>query len=197
MKTALKNAGPKQRIIETAVELFYAQGYLATGINQIIKEAGVSKASFYDHFKSKENLCVLYLQECHNNFSVLLKEKMGECDTPIDRFMAPLDFLRIWLPEGNYRGCAFLNITSEITDIHSNVRKEVIYTKDGFKSVIRELTKDLKNSDSKYKHIDVEFVANAYYVLIEGAISASQIYSETWPVEDARKAVEKIICKDS
>ncbi len=197
MKTATKNLGPKQRIIEMAVELFYAQGYLATGINQIIEEAGVSKASFYDHFKSKEDLCVAYLHERHNIFSGLLKDQISKCGTPLGRFMAPLDFLGIWLPDCNFRGCAFLNITSEITDIQSNVRKEVIYTKDGFKSVIRELTKDLRNSEAKYKHIDVDFISNAYYVLIEGTITASQIYGETWPVEEARKSIEKLMCKDS
>jgi len=197
MKTALKNLGPKQRIIETAVELFYTQGYLATGINQIIEEAAVSKASFYDHFKSKEDLCVTYLQARHHLFSGLLKDKINEFDAPIDRFMAPLEFLSIRLPECNYRGCAFLNIASEITDTHSNIRKEVIYTKDGFKSLIRELTKDLRNSDAKYKDLEIEFITNAYYILIEGAITASQIYGEIWPIEGARKSIKKIICKES
>jgi len=196
LKTALKNLGPKQRIIETAVDLFYAQGYLATGINQIIEEASVSKASFYDHFKSKEDLCIAYLHERHNIFSGLLKEKISEYEAPLDKFLAPLAFLEYWMPECSYRGCAFLNIVSEITDVQSNVRKEVIYTKDGFKSVIRELTKDLKKSDAKYKNLDVEFITNAYYVLIEGAITASQIYGETWPVEETRKAIKKLICKE-
>jgi len=197
MKTATKNLGPKERIIETAVELFYAQGYIATGINQIIEEAGVSKASFYDHFKSKDDLCVAYLHECHSGFAVLLKEKISEYEAPLDKFLAPLAFLEQWMPERNYRGCAFVNIATEITDVQSDVRKEVIYTKDGFKSVIREMTKDLKKSSAQYKDLDVEFVANAYYLLIEGAITAGQIYSETWPIKEARKAIKKLICKDS
>jgi len=197
MKTATKNLGPKQRIIETAVDLFYAQGYLATGINQIIEEAGVSKASFYDHFKSKDDLCLAYLHECHSAISGLLKEKISEYEAPLDKFLAPLDFLEHWMPERNYRGCAFLNIATEITDVQSDVRKEVIYTKDGLKSLIREMTKDLKRSSAQYKDLDVEFIANAYYVLFEGAITAGQIYSETWPIEYARKAIKKLICKDS
>jgi len=197
MKTVNKTSSPKERIIETALDLFYRQGYLATGINQIIEEAKVSKASFYDHFKSKEDLCVAYLHERHGIWSGWLKDKINRLDTPIDKFMAPFAFLDVWLPECNFRGCAFINIASEITDTQSNIRKEVIYTKDGFKSVIRELTKDLKNSNVKYEHLDVEFITNAYYVLIEGAITASQIYGEKWPIEEARKSIEKLICKDS
>jgi AcrR family transcriptional regulator len=56
---------PRDRIIDTALRLFYEQGYLATGINQIIAESQVAKATFYSHFPSKENLCIAYLQARH------------------------------------------------------------------------------------------------------------------------------------
>ena len=46
----------RQRIINTALELFYRQGYLATGINQVIAESGVSKNTFYYYFPSKDDL---------------------------------------------------------------------------------------------------------------------------------------------
>ena len=195
MNKAIKNLGPRQRLLETALNLFYSQGYLATGINQVIEEAGVSKASFYDHFKSKEDLCVAYLQERHSRWSGWFKDKINEQKTPEDRFMAPIDFLDSWMEECNFRGCAFLNIASEVTDIQSNIRKEVIYHKDGLKAIIRGITKDLKNSDTKYKKLDVEFITDAYYVLIEGAIVASQNYGEKWPIEAARKSIEKLIRK--
>lgn len=195
MNKAIKNLGPRQRLLETALNLFYSQGYLATGINQVIEEAGVSKASFYDHFKSKEELCVAYLQERHNRWSGWLKDKINELEAPYDRLMAPIAFLDSWMEECNFRGCAFLNIASEVTDIQSNIRKEVIYHKDGLKAIIREITKDLKNSDVKYKNLDVEFITNAYYVLMEGAISASQNYGEKWPIDAARKSIEKLVGK--
>ena len=196
MKTISKSAGPKQRLLETALNLFYTQGYLATGINQVIEEAGVSKASFYDHFKSKEELCVAYLQERHNRWSGWFKDKINEQKMPYDRFMAPIAFLDSWMEKCNFRGCAFLNIASEVTDIKSNIRKEVIYHKDGLKAIVREITKDLKNSDKRYKGLDVEFITDAYYVLIEGAISASQNYGEKWPIDAARKSIEKLVGKE-
>ena len=52
----------RKRIIDTASRLFYQQGYTATGINQIIEEADISKASLYQHFKSKEDLLLEYLE---------------------------------------------------------------------------------------------------------------------------------------
>lgn len=53
----------RERILDTAFDLFYRQGYFQTGINQIIEEAGVAKATFYNNFRSKEELCTEYLRE--------------------------------------------------------------------------------------------------------------------------------------
>ncbi|WP_411821446.1 TetR/AcrR family transcriptional regulator [Leptospira sp. 'Mane'] len=55
-KNEIRKIPPKQRILKTAIRLFYNQGYANTGINQIIKESGTAKASFYDHYPSKEDL---------------------------------------------------------------------------------------------------------------------------------------------
>jgi AcrR family transcriptional regulator len=64
--TKQKNmSSPRERIVETTFELFAKQGYNSTGINQIIADAGVAKASFYLHFKSKEDLCVEFLNVRH------------------------------------------------------------------------------------------------------------------------------------
>ncbi|HFK5573656.1 TPA: TetR/AcrR family transcriptional regulator, partial [Elizabethkingia anophelis] len=49
---------PRERLLEAASLLFHTQGYNNTGINQIVIESKVSKASFYDHFKSKDELCM-------------------------------------------------------------------------------------------------------------------------------------------
>ena len=52
----------RAKIIETASELFYTKGYNLTGINEIIKESGIAKATLYSHFNSKEDLLVAYLE---------------------------------------------------------------------------------------------------------------------------------------
>ena len=49
----MKHAEVRNRIIETASDLFYRNGYNSTGINQIIAEAGIAKATLYNHFKSE------------------------------------------------------------------------------------------------------------------------------------------------
>ena len=190
----LKSGGnAKQKIIDKALELFYRQGYLATGINQVIAESGVAKNTFYYYFPSKEDLCVSYLQEMDRHWMKLIKDVIHSNKKPLDRLFAPLDFLKKWNVDNGFRGCPFLNITSEVTDPKSDIRKEVIYHKEGFKTIIRELVKSLKNSADKYSDIDVASVTDAYYLLSEGAIVTSQNFLDVTPFRTARKNIEKLL----
>lgn len=52
----------RERLLETATRLFYAEGIHTVGIDRIIAEAGIAKATFYRHFKTKEDLVVAYLE---------------------------------------------------------------------------------------------------------------------------------------
>ena len=76
----MKNQKPvKERLIETASELFYQNGYNNTGINEVIAKAKVAKASLYTHFKTKDALCLAYLNhketKFYNRLNIFLKGK--------------------------------------------------------------------------------------------------------------------------
>ncbi|GJM15129.1 MAG: hypothetical protein DHS20C13_04560 [Thermodesulfobacteriota bacterium] len=193
MKASRTKSDTRQKIIDKALELFYRQGYLATGINQVIAESGVAKNTFYYYFPSKNDLCVSYLQEIDRNWINSIKTTINSSKKPLDRLFAPLEFLKKWNEDNAYRGCPFLNIVSEITDSSSNIRKETIYHKDGFKTIIRELVKDLKESNKKYFDTDVESVTDAYYLLAEGAIVTSQNYKDNLSFKVARNNIEKLL----
>ncbi len=193
MKQGKKDSEARRRVISAALDLFYRQGYRATGINQVIAEAGVSKNTFYHHFPSKEDLCVTYLRERHVIWLNMLKDDINSWKTPLERLLAPFEFLRKWLPECDYRGCAFLNITSEVPDIDSPIRKEVIYHKDGLRTIFRELAKDLQKSGDAYAKLDPVELSNACYTIFEGAISACQNFGEIWPADTAKRTVKKLL----
>jgi AcrR family transcriptional regulator len=183
----------RERIIDTALNLFYKQGYLATGINQIIAESHVAKATFYTQFPSKEALCIAYLQARHTIWMGWLTDSIQRNATPKEKLLGIFSFLKQWLQESNYRGCAFLNIISEVPLSDSKIRNEVIKHKNGLQKYIKETIADIFELDQGSINIDPEKLAKTVYVLVEGAIVSSQNYNAIWPIETAQEAVEILL----
>jgi len=184
----------REKIIETAFRLFYEQGYFQTGVNQVIAEAGVSKATFFSHFPTKDDLCLAYLRERARVDLGAVKDFIQTQKTPRKRFFAFMEGIENWLPEKQFRGCGFANLAVEVLDPQSPLRKEVIYHDDAFRSILRDVSRDLIASDqAKFGHLDAEELMDYYYLLVEGAITAARNYNDTWPIRKARKALEKYL----
>ena len=183
----------KDRIIQTANDLFYRQGYHKTGINQIIDESGVAKATFYSNFKSKEDLCVEYLRERDRIDTDATKDMINGVKDPFEKYMSIIKGILEYMKETDFRGCAFGNIAVEITDTSNPIRKEVKHHEDRFRSILKDVIKDLKESGPKYKNIDVDQMLDTYHLIVEGAIVASKNYNDTWPIERAVKLIENLV----
>ena len=112
---------PKERILETASGLFHQQGYNSTGINQIISEAAVAKASFYNHFKSKDDLCMAFLSARHEYWFSELNTFCSKSTGTKQRLSAAFDFIIYMNEKENFRGCSFLNILSEISQDQDSI----------------------------------------------------------------------------
>lgn len=104
----------RERILQTASDLFYLEGLNSVGVNRIIEEADVAKATFYRYFPSKELLVLAYLDEMDRPWVAALRAAAGSDPRPAaERLMAMFDVL-LWdgHPE-DYRGAAFLKASAE------------------------------------------------------------------------------------
>ncbi len=189
----LKYSHVRENIINTANDLFYNQGYHQTGINQIIEEAGVARATFYSHFKSKEDLGVEYLRDSAANSLKEIKDMINSIDDPVKKYLSIIESLVQFMKDTNFRGCAFSNIATEIVDKNNPMRKEVKFHEDMLRSVIKDVVSNLKQSDKRYFNIDVDYIANLYYIIVEGALAASQNYNDLWPMNYAVAAIKDLI----
>ncbi|PJZ43936.1 TetR/AcrR family transcriptional regulator [Leptospira brenneri] len=98
---------PRHRILEIAKKRFYQQGYYHTGINQLIRESGTAKASFYDHFPSKRDLGIRVIQAYGADVLVWFRQILRESHSP-DDFIAELSkAVLIQMNEDGsyYQGC--------------------------------------------------------------------------------------------
>ncbi|MCF2221305.1 TetR/AcrR family transcriptional regulator [Chryseobacterium sp. PS-8] len=171
---------PKERIIETTFELFAKQGYNSTGINQIIAEAKVAKASFYQYFKSKEDLCVEFLNVRHDYwFGELNKFVSGKKDVK-SKLIASFDFLIEMNRKENFRGCSFLNILSEIPTDNLKIL-----------SVIQSHKQDLRDHFSSL--LEDPDLSDHVYLLFESSIVESQVFRSNELIEKSKKIVNNLI----
>ncbi|QDT28848.1 putative HTH-type transcriptional regulator YxaF [Gimesia panareensis] len=157
----------RKRILETAEKLFYAEGIRAVGIDRVIAEAGVAKMTLYNHFPSKDDLVLAVLKYREEQFDLYLKQRMMEHQSegmkPLRAFFAAL---KDWFECPDYRGCAFINTTSELADSNPAATDFCADHKRRFKQQLTEIIVESEGSQAKV-------VAPAISVLVEGAIVTS------------------------
>jgi AcrR family transcriptional regulator len=180
----------KQRILETAARLFAERGYEAVGINELIEKSGVAKATFYQHFRSKEKLCVEWLRleaaEAEKGAQALLDR-----DIPaLKKVALKFDGLRGFLQESEFRGCPFSNTATVVT--RDNEACGVVQE---YKTTSRlfwhSLALQLRREPSAARAL-----GDALFLLFSGAATEAQNTKALWPVDSA-KAAALALCGNS
>jgi AcrR family transcriptional regulator len=107
----------KQHLVDTALALFNQQGFHATGIDLILAESKVSKATLYKHFCSKNELILAALQQRHSEFLTMIGAKVDEATQAGESgILAIFDALHEWFNSDNFYGCNFINASAEYSD---------------------------------------------------------------------------------
>ncbi|MEO0902690.1 MAG: TetR/AcrR family transcriptional regulator, partial [Bacteroidota bacterium] len=104
-----------EKIITTAGDLFYTNGYNSTGINEIISKCGIAKATLYSHFKSKEDICIAYLTQRHKEFLEKLKHYVSGRNRGKGQLLAIFDYLTDLYREDTFFGCWALKTLGELS----------------------------------------------------------------------------------
>ena len=173
--------GPAERLLKAADELFYRQGYAATGINELMQTAGVAKASFYHHFSSKDALVVAYLRQRATSWFAQLTQSVDRRTDPTARVIAVFDFLEEWLVGCDYRGCAFLKTIPEFPDPASEARQEVRKAKQGLHEYIARQCTEAGLPDA----------GDELFLLFEGATAQAMALCDRSPIQAAQLAVRR------
>ena len=177
-----RNTNPKDRILETASRLFYAQGYNATGINQILEEAKVAKASLYTHYGSKDELGIVYVKSARDEWFKALHAFLEKKNTSNEKLLACFDYLERNLRLNDYKGCRFINLLAEVSEQNAEMRKEIVDHKIKLRLFFKNLVGDLINDNTTSAQI-----ADSIFLLFEGAVVECKIHRDVWPVKTAKK----------
>lgn len=170
----------RERLINTASDLFYQNGYNNTGINEVIEKAKVAKASLYTHYKTKDDLCVAYLQHKEEQFLGDLKGSLIGKPKGKLKLLGLFDHLREVYRHDDFKGDHCVNILAEIPKEHKKIREEVTKHKSNLRSYIQELVEE--NSDTQYP----DKLTNKLFLLFEGALMQSYVVQDSWPIKEAK-----------
>jgi len=111
-------AGGRERILDTAYDLFSRHGTRAVGVDRIIDEAGAAKMTLYRNFASKDELIVAFLEQREERWTYgwLKTEVERRAQTPRARLLAIFDVFGEWFQRADFEGCSFINVMLELDD---------------------------------------------------------------------------------
>lgn len=173
----------KEHIVATASALFYVNGYNATGINEIIAKSEIAKATLYHHFKSKESLCIAYLEKRHSDFMEELKPYIAGKIEGRQQLLAIFDYLRDQYRKGAFYGCWAGKTMSELPPENEAIRAVIQKQKKELLLFLGEIVGDNLLNISK---AETERISGGLYLLYESAIMESHLHQNDWPIHLAK-----------
>ena len=154
----------RERIIDAATQLFYAQGLRAVSAEKIIALVGITKVTFYRHFPSKDDLIVAYLErraEWERNAILTVRQMTGDDVPSVFRIVAEAIGAESCSP--GFRGCPFINAAAEYPDPQHPIRQVVDEHRRWFKRTIEEMLNEIDVPDASR-------VADELVMLRDGAM---------------------------
>lgn len=180
-----KTISVREKILLTAHDLFYSSGFKATGVDTIIKQAKVTKVTFYRHFPGKSLLIVAYLHYRHEIwidwFESTLRRHLAAGKTPAS---ALSDTLYEWFISALFHGCAFINASAEAKSEENEGE---------IKDICRNHKAETKAKIASLTGITDEKTVNEIMMLIDGAIIHAQMgIAADEVISSLKKGVERL-----
>ena len=179
---------PRQRVLDAAFRLFYARGIRAVGVDTIIAESGVAKATFYKHFPAKDDLVVAYLDKVDGIWSGQLHAAAQAAGPePRDQLVGLFDALGTACRREGYRGCAFLNAAAESMP-GTPVHERTVAHKRDVREWVRGVAADAGATDP-------DGLARSLTLLLDGGLASGALDADPdaarWAQESARVLVDR------
>jgi AcrR family transcriptional regulator len=127
----------RTRLIESATRLFYEEGIHAVGVDRIIDEAAVTRATLYKQFGGKENLVLAYLRSEDQMLRAMFADAGAAVTAPADLVDAVIDGIAADIRLRHTRGCPFINAAAEYPDADGAVRQLIDEHREWFRSTLR------------------------------------------------------------
>jgi len=184
-ETDIRPSEARERLLAAASRIFYQEGIRSVGVDRIIAEASVTRATFYRHFPSKEDLVLAYLKAVD-------QAVRGQVETAItgvpaaEALRALAQSIAQDIQSDGFRGCAFLNAVTEYPDPEHPVHQAVLAHRQWFLGTINTLMVSVQRSMA-------EAAAQHFVMLRDGAMSAGCLFDRVQICETFLRGIEGLV----
>ncbi len=189
------NMSKKQKILMTARKSFHRYGYTGTTISAITQASGVSMTNFYYHFKSKQDLAMIIIEDLSREMEQGI---FGE--TLLNKSLSPLERLNSFYDKivekcilDEYMGCFFGNLTLEQSAVNENFRSVLSALFQRYKDLIAECISDGIEAGCFPRNLDPESMASLIYSHIHGAFLLSKTHKSAEVFRNSLDEMMKLI----
>jgi AcrR family transcriptional regulator len=177
----------RDKILETASDLFYQHGVRAVGVDLVVEKAGVAKTSLYRHFGTKDDLIAAFLERADQEFW----EQWDDVSSQhADDAEAELDAHLGWIGERvgqlGYRGCPQINVAAEFPELEHPARKVAAAHK-------REMRRRLTIIAERLNADAPDELGGQLAVLINGAFVSTHIFEAGESARLLRRAAKALV----
>ena len=162
--TAQRPSEARERLLSTASGLFYTKGVHAVGVDEIISRAQITRATFYRHFPSKDDLIVAYIRSADQHIRDAVAAALENPTSPDSGVRAIADYVASQITTPGFRGCAFLNAAAEYPDSQDPIHQAILAHRSWFYETVRD----------QFSHVTddrAELAAEHFVMLRDGAMA--------------------------
>lgn len=175
-------ASRREDVLTAATELFYREGIRAVGVDTIVERAGIAKMTLYNHFSSKDELAVAYLQGRDEGVRRFIEGRVVELAAePRERLLAIFDAFAEQVERDDFRGCHLINALAELADRDHPARRVALERNQRWRAYLLELAQAAGLREA-------EELADQLFLLLEGAFVAAVMERSSQPMRRARRA---------
>lgn len=178
----------RDRILNTARELFYREGARAVGVDMVVAQSGVAKTSLYRWFPSKDALIAAVLeQEAQDRWTGWDRNIERAGPTARERLRSQFQGISRFVSSPKYRGCPFRNITVEFPDAEHPARKIASGVQFELQRRIRALVDQIEGVR------DPAQLTDQLVLLVDGTFSVAQCMGSDGPQKHVVAAADMLI----
>jgi len=177
---------PRDRLIDTAADLFYERGLPNVGINEVTERAGVARMTLYNNFDSKEALALAAFERQAEARRALMEKRLERARTASDAVKAMFDVSEQFARESRFRGCPFINVAVQDPQLQGAMHALVRAHKDWIRARFRDIA-------ARAGHRKPDTAAQQLLALLDGASVEAFIQGSVEPIRASRQAAEILL----